>query len=326
MDTVVRPLNDGGMIFQAIRDDSAPEEYSYQINLGEEQELRQIDPQHVGVYAAGNLAMTISATPASDAIGTEVPTTLRISREEVLTLTVHYKAGDNGVPFVYPVMAGTGWEGGYRTILDEMRNPLGESGPLEEPISISEEEEPIEYHWFPTLHKWGAAMADALEVGAPEPAAREAGSATLSRPFKGPACYVFPVEELPTPLKPNTSGECNLTGDTMLRGWVHGHFHTDAPGFPPRVWWDNGREAEVGCGVDYEINAEWHYHPYVCRFAGENQQEGSDSYIYVTNEWLMESPLWDECQEWRLVLHASGSVSRKKFRNNEITEPACPEE
>jgi tripartite motif-containing protein 71 len=114
VDTVTRPLNDGGMIFEAIRDDTAPETYSYEVALGEDQELRQIDETDVQVfYSFGFPAFLISAVPAHDAIGTEVPTTIHITRENVVTLTVHYKAGTEGQPFVFPIVAGTGWEGGF---------------------------------------------------------------------------------------------------------------------------------------------------------------------------------------------------------------------
>jgi hypothetical protein len=132
-DTVIRPLNDGGMVFQMIRDEAAPEGYSYEVSLGEEQVLRAINEQQAEVYNSGHEpAFTITAAAAHDAIGTSVPTTLTVDSRNVITLHVHYRGGINGQQFVYPIVAGTGWEGGFRTIEVEMRNPLGEPEPIEE--------------------------------------------------------------------------------------------------------------------------------------------------------------------------------------------------
>ena len=117
VDTVVRPLSDGGMVFEAIRDESAPESYSYTVELGDDQFLRAIDDTHAEVYYSGHIpAFAITAEPAHDAVGTTVPTTLTVDNGNTVTLHVHYKAGNPGAPFVYPVVGGTGWEGGFRTI------------------------------------------------------------------------------------------------------------------------------------------------------------------------------------------------------------------
>jgi sugar lactone lactonase YvrE len=132
-DTTIRPLNDGGMIFQDIRDASAPEEYSYRVSLSEEQELRQINEKTVEVFlSGGSPSFTITAKPASDAIGTSVPTTLQKTGRDVVTLTVHHRAGHEGQPFVYPVVGGSGWEGGFETVEVNMDNPQPEGGEVEE--------------------------------------------------------------------------------------------------------------------------------------------------------------------------------------------------
>ncbi|MGN6815200.1 MAG: hypothetical protein ACTHK3_03845 [Solirubrobacterales bacterium] len=123
VDTAVRPLNEGGMIFTAIRADSAPENYSYRVELFEEQELRSIDDQHAEVfYEEGHPAFTITAEPAHDAIGTTVPTSLTVDGKDVVTLHVHYKPSS----FVYPIIAGTGWQGGFETTQIEMPEPPAE--------------------------------------------------------------------------------------------------------------------------------------------------------------------------------------------------------
>src|ERR1700760_3785149 len=71
-------------------------------------------------------SFTLTATPAHDAVGATVPTTLVITGADVVTLTVHHRAGNPAAgeaPFTYPVVAGSGWSGGFRTIVVELRNP-----------------------------------------------------------------------------------------------------------------------------------------------------------------------------------------------------------
>jgi hypothetical protein len=70
----------------------------------------------------------VNAEAAHDAVGTTVPTTLRQTGREQVTLTVHYREGNpaaGGAPFVYPITAGTGWPGGFHTVTVEMNNPFG---------------------------------------------------------------------------------------------------------------------------------------------------------------------------------------------------------
>jgi hypothetical protein len=113
-------LSEGGMTFAAILDPSGPEEYSWRVELGKSQVLEQIDDRHVEVrYSSGTPAFELTATDASDAQRATVPTTLAVSGLDVITLTVHHRAGNpaaGGAPFTYPVVAGKGWEGGFRTI------------------------------------------------------------------------------------------------------------------------------------------------------------------------------------------------------------------
>jgi hypothetical protein len=116
------PPYDGLMAFPAIEDPAGPEEFSWEVQLGEDEELRQIDDRHAGVYYVGEgeefLAMTIQAQAAHDSEGKAVPTTLAVTQPNVITLTVHHRAGNpaaDGAPFDYPVMRGVGWEGGFQT-------------------------------------------------------------------------------------------------------------------------------------------------------------------------------------------------------------------
>jgi hypothetical protein len=104
------------MAFPKIYSPAEPEEFSWEVIL-EEEEMRQINEQEIGVYySSGHIAFGIQAEPASDAVGATVPTTIQVTGENVITLTVHHREGNPaaaGAPFVYPIVAGPGWEGGF---------------------------------------------------------------------------------------------------------------------------------------------------------------------------------------------------------------------
>ncbi len=128
VDLVTRPLYDGGMTFAAIRDATAPDTFSWKVQMDTDQELKLIDSQTAEVHYTGteHVAFTITATPARDAVGSSVPTSLSVSGD-TLTLTVKHKAGS----FVYPVVGGAGWEGGVRTYEVALANTANGSGTAE---------------------------------------------------------------------------------------------------------------------------------------------------------------------------------------------------
>ncbi len=113
------PTYNGGMSFAEIQGPEGPEDFSWEVKLGEEEELKAIDDRQAGVFwEDGTQAMTITAVAAHDVVGTSVPTTLTVTEPNVITLTVHHRAGNpaaGGAPFDYPVTQGEGWEGGFRT-------------------------------------------------------------------------------------------------------------------------------------------------------------------------------------------------------------------
>jgi len=124
VDLVTRPLYDGAMTFTAIRAASAPESFSWQVHLDEGQTVTLKSPTLAEVaYPGGYVAFTISAVPAHDAVGTTVPTRLSVDGD-VMTLHVEHRSSS----FVYPVVAGAGWEGGFQTYEIVMPPPEGEVG------------------------------------------------------------------------------------------------------------------------------------------------------------------------------------------------------
>jgi PASTA domain len=130
-----------GVMFPEIRGLESPERYPLRVDLGARQELRQTSPTEAQVvYTDGTEAFAIDAEKAHDAVGATVPTTLEKTGEDVITVTVHHRAGNpaaGGAPFEYPITAGAGWEGGFHTVIVQMRNPNGEpaGSPTDGPFS-----------------------------------------------------------------------------------------------------------------------------------------------------------------------------------------------
>ncbi|HWC49103.1 MAG TPA: NHL repeat-containing protein [Solirubrobacterales bacterium] len=109
-DSIIRPEYNGVETFQAIRSETSPEKYSWNVHLYEGQKLHLIDSHYAEVlYESGKRSFLITAEQAHDATGKEVPTSLEVSGN-VLTLTVEFHKGT----FVYPILAGAGWETSYR--------------------------------------------------------------------------------------------------------------------------------------------------------------------------------------------------------------------
>lgn len=123
------PPFDGAMSFPDIHGAEDPEEYCWEVQLWEGQELRQINSKEAEVfYESGHPAFGIKAMEAHDAIGTTVPTTLAVTAPNLITLTVHHRDGNpaaGGAPFDYPVTQGSGWEGGFQSV--EIKGPPDEA-------------------------------------------------------------------------------------------------------------------------------------------------------------------------------------------------------
>jgi hypothetical protein len=108
-DSIVRPEYNGVQTFQAIRSAESPEAYAWQVHLAPHQTLKLSNSSQAEVvYEDGTVAFLITAEQAHDATGTSVPTTLTVS-ENILTLRVEHQTR----PFVYPIVAGQGWETSY---------------------------------------------------------------------------------------------------------------------------------------------------------------------------------------------------------------------
>jgi sugar lactone lactonase YvrE len=128
-DSVIRPEYNGVQIAQSIRSETSPETYSWRVHLAPHQVLRLANPTQAEVaYEDGTIAFLITAEPAHDATGKPVPTALQVSGSE-LTVRVEIRSAN----FVYPIVAGEGWETSYAA-------PVVVQGPEDE-TQIREREE-----------------------------------------------------------------------------------------------------------------------------------------------------------------------------------------
>jgi len=125
------PPYEGAQSFPAIEGPEGPESFSWEMNLDDDQELRQLDERHAAVFYTDpeHLALLIEAAQAHDATGSDVPTTLAVTQPNIVTLTVHHRPGNpaGGAPFDYPVTAGAGWEGGFQVF--PVQGPPSEQPP-----------------------------------------------------------------------------------------------------------------------------------------------------------------------------------------------------
>ena len=149
-----------------------------------------------------------------------------MSEGKIVTLTVeHRKAAEEGHSFVYPIIGGTGWEGGFQTYQVEMPPPTPIPGEGEGEGTAEEA------FWTKQLpsNSWIVSERGMIAVGAPEydAAASSSGAYKLgvwvppkviiSRPFKSSACWKL-YTSVALPFHPNEhADQCNLTSNTMTR-------------------------------------------------------------------------------------------------------------
>jgi hypothetical protein len=151
------PTFDGEMVFPAIQGPLDPEEFSWEVDLDEDQELQLIDSQHAVVYYAQDQhpAFGIAATSAHDVSGATVPTDLAVLDGNVLTLTVHHRAGNPAAgraPFDYPIQAGEGWVEVGPGIVVVMPLPEGELQEATERIERESRPTAVRDRGRPSVH------------------------------------------------------------------------------------------------------------------------------------------------------------------------------
>lgn len=109
VDSVIRPEYNGVQTFQAIRSSAGAVTFSWSVNLSAGQTLHLVNSAQAEIlYDEGERAFLITAEVAHDATGAAVPTSLAVDGN-VLTLNVDHRSAS----YVYPVVAGQGWETSY---------------------------------------------------------------------------------------------------------------------------------------------------------------------------------------------------------------------
>lgn len=131
----IRPITEAGLTIPDIFGPEAPEEYPVQYkNLLAGVHFHQVDERTIAVEYLGTSQpdSTIEAVPAYAQDGAVVPTTLRLSEDEVgpvVTMIVHHRAGNpaaGGAPFAYPITGGPGSKKGSFVGAVEVTEPQPE--------------------------------------------------------------------------------------------------------------------------------------------------------------------------------------------------------
>jgi PASTA domain-containing protein len=102
--------------FPTIKGPTEPDEFTWQVRLGEDQELLLASETEAWVMyddgANSFKSFAITAEGARDLSGAYVPTTLRVAEGGILTFVVHDREGNvaaGGAPFAYPIVPARSW-------------------------------------------------------------------------------------------------------------------------------------------------------------------------------------------------------------------------
>lgn len=180
VDTIARPIYDGLMTYQEIRDATAPQNYTWEVSLNAGQSLKAVDSKHVAIFNEdGTQALAIAAEPSHDATGKEVPTELSVSGK-VLTLTVKHVGGG----FVYPIVGGPSFHASYVEPVIYTPPP---PPPPEEGMTKAEAEAII------NSEAVYLSISAPQYAGCPETGEACASSSAPYRTYAAPACSSLPL-------------------------------------------------------------------------------------------------------------------------------------
>jgi sugar lactone lactonase YvrE len=343
VDAVTRPLTDGGLTFEDIRSPAAPEHYAFELApYSARLELRQVSSTVITAFykETGNPAFTLEAVPASDADGREVPTHLTLSGPLLVTLTVEHRgvAAETGQPFVYPVVSGTGWQGGWffgtveRYVPEEEKETEEEEFPCSEcgGTEVSEGESThieamgfsapihtlllvpgpngVEYEKIERAFAYEDCRRD---PHAPEPPGSQGHGA-------GPGVGIPPGDEQSGPPRVDILGRCKgrwyAGGELRWATATHGHFFYTDP--PYKVW----AKHEPKCG-EWGPWPEFYPKEVHCQFHEWETVKGeSDNNINVDADWRFPEKAWGRERE-EVCVREEGSLPLKPFGNPETIFP-----
>jgi NHL repeat-containing protein len=281
-DSVLRPEFNGLQSFQAIRSDSSPTKYSWTVHLYDGETLKAVNDAQAEVsYEDGKLAFLITAEPAHDATGKEVPTSIEVSGN-VLTLNVEFHDGG----FVFPIVAGAGWETAYKVpvvvqgpedetqIREREEQEAAEAGEGEIPPAPEQPISPEEAEWLVRAGSGGD-----TDVEAPPYPCKTCATASKVREFV--------VEE---------QHVCQIWHCGIWKVWIAGGKESEQPHFLRYYnWaeWVNG--TGVRCGYHYDTAyalTGLMVHEEGCGFAGPWQVwKGNGKHLTVWTRHTIEVPV-----------------------------------
>lgn len=293
VDTLLHPVYDGIMAFSAIRDITAPTEYSWEVNIGPGEYLQSLDSEHIGLFwGDGTEALLISSQPAHGADGESIATTLSLSEGNVITETVHHRV--SGV--VYPVTAGVGWNGGWQFTPGTVSEPMSE-----------------EAHPQDAVQEVGGFVSAPVPYPG-EPSDTEGASASDGSEYKYLRKWGFPQCEpdVGIPGGPVAVPGCSIWEERM-RGFFWYNY---------KQAWYGARDPQClkngSLGVD--ANA-----PYVCAWIPPNHQHYGDGY-HITAQMLFSVTYakFAYTKEHHLTVRAFGSGGVYPHNTACVCNPSVP--
>lgn len=252
VDTVVRPEFDGALTFQTIRQATSPESFSWHVNVSSNQKLVADDLRHAEVdYEDGSEAFLITAETAHDATGASVPTKLTVEGS-TLTLVVEHHSGT----FVYPIVAGQGYETSYNS---PVISAAPEAAPEREAREKEEEEARLKFEKeIRQIEQEGREELEALEREQQE---HFAHSSHLTR----------------------------AQAERMTKA-DEGTYGIPAPSFPEGATDSKVRTFQIYanvCQIDHcaEWEAELYNASYIRRYESVEWEPGSQVHAHVDSDW-----------------------------------------
>lgn len=292
VDTVVRPIYDGLMTYQEIRDASAPQTYSWEVSLLAGQTLKTVDAQHVAIFNEdGTQALTIAAEPSHDATGKGVPTELSASGN-VLTLSVKHVGGG----FVYPIVGGPSFHASYvePVIYTPPPPPPAEEGPKTE-----EEWNNVLNGQWPLIVKVSAPQM----AGCPGEGEACASSSGYIKTYGFTECIQYPLV-----------GGCTPAYEQKIRGFFY---------FNLNEAWMSKRQPNCESSSIATILVENEY----CKWVGPDHQKYGQGY-HITSQvkFRLKQQPSGVAGNWKYItVRMFGSGNAYAHQTSAICNPSRPE-
>jgi Bacterial Ig-like domain (group 3) len=292
VDTAVRPIYDGLMTYQSIRDSSAPQEYSWEVSLLEGQTLEVVDSQHAAIFNEDeSQALAITAEPSHDATGKAVPTEISVS-SNVLTLIVKHVGGG----FVYPVVGGPAFQASYvePIIYTPPPPPPAEEGP-----NTEEEWNNVLNGQWPLIAKISAPQM----TGCPGEGEACASSSGYIKTYGFTECIQYPIV-----------GGCTPAYEQKIRGFFYFNFNEA---------WMSKRQPNCESSSIATIVVENEY----CKWVGpDHQKYGGGYHITSQVKFRLKQQPSGVAGNWKYItVRMFGSGNAYAHQTSAICNPSRPE-